>query len=71
MGVGEDVGRADLIRGRHPEERPEHPGVALDGPGRTGTAALLDEERIDRFLPGGGLTGLEGGEREGRHRCVS
>src|SRR5664280_1828736 len=71
MGVGEDVGGADLIWGRHPEERPEHSGVALDCPGRARATPLLDEERVDRLLPGGGLAGLEGGEREGRHGWVS
>src|SRR5450759_3421200 len=68
MGVGEDVRRADPIRGRHPEERPEHPGIALDRAGRTRATALLDEERVDRLLPGGGCTRRERGERLRRHR---
>jgi len=68
MGVGENVGRADLIRGRHSEEGPEHAGIALDRAGRARASALLHEERVDRLLPGGRLTGLERGERLRRHR---
>ena len=40
MSVGEHVRRADPIRGLRGEERPEHSGIALDGPGRARAAAL-------------------------------
>jgi hypothetical protein len=35
------------------------------------SAPLLDEERVDRLLPGGGLTGRERRERKRRHRRIS
>jgi hypothetical protein len=35
------------------------------------SAPLLDEEGVDRLLPGGGLTGRERRERKRRHRRIS
>ncbi len=51
MGIGKHVRTHDLIRGLRGEERPEHPGIALDRPSRARAGALLDEERVDRLVP--------------------
>jgi hypothetical protein len=53
MRPGEDVGRRHLIRRADPlEERPEHPGIALDRPAGAGASLLLGEESDDSLHPG-------------------
>lgn len=67
---GEDVGRGHLLRRPDPvEERPEHPGVALDRPTRARATFLLGEERVRRPLPTGIIvTEVGGKELLGVHR---
>ena len=69
MGPGEDVGGRHLGPATRPaEERPEHPGVALDRPARARAAFLLGQEGDDRLLPGRDVVTGGGGEELGVHR---
>jgi hypothetical protein len=69
MGPGEHVGRGHPIRRSDPlEERPEHPGVALDRAAGTRAALLLGEERDDRLSPGWDIVAELGRQELGVHR---
>jgi hypothetical protein len=53
MRPSEDMSRRHLVGGAHLEqERPQHPGVALDGPAGARAPLLLGQEGDDRLLPG-------------------
>ena len=63
MSRGYPIRRADPV-----EERPDHPGVALDRPPGTGAALLLGEEGDDRLSPGRDVVAELGGRELGVHR---